>query len=338
MTGESGRNHRLLLRRALVGLIISSALIAVLLQFVEVAEVTDLFADINWLFYGIGLLLWMCIYLLRAMRFVTLVPATPYPTMLSITAIHNLFLRLMPFRTGELVYGYLVKRAGTASLGKGLLGLLLLRVLDATIVVLFFTVALLVDGGLWLGSRNTGLALASGAALLGEVPVIMLPQLLRIFSRLVQKLLSTFGLADHKRVQSSVTKLSNTVDDFSRLPLPSVLKLAGISAVQWLLTFGAFFAIMRAFAQPVSISQTVLGATAAVVSGFLPIGGIGSFGTQEAGWALGFVLVGLERSQAVASGFGVSLVTLSYCILLGLVGAVVLRPGTSVENNPDGYR
>jgi uncharacterized membrane protein YbhN (UPF0104 family) len=132
--------------------------------------------------------------------------------------------------------------------------------------------------------------------------------------------------------------LSNTVDDFSRLPLPSVLKLAGISAVQWLLTFGAFFAIMRAFAQPVSISQTVLGATAAVVSGFLPIGGIGSFGTQEAGWALGFVLVGLERSQAVASGFGVSLVTLSYCILLGLVGAVVLRPGTSVENNPDGYR
>jgi uncharacterized membrane protein YbhN (UPF0104 family) len=94
--------------------------------------------------------------------------------------------------------------------------------------------------------------------------------------------------------------------------------------VLWLLTFGGFFAIMRSFSLPVGVSQTVLGSTAAVVTGFLPIGGIGNFGTLEAGWALGFALVGLEQEQAVASGFGVSLTTFSYAALLGLLGWIGL--------------
>ena len=61
-----------------------------------------------------------------------------------------------------------------------------------------------------------------------------------------------------------------------------------------------------------------------MVSGFLPVSGIGSFGALEAGWALGFVLVGLETPIAVATAFGFSIVTLVYAALFGLVGWIWL--------------
>ncbi len=100
---------------------------------------------------------------------------------------------------------------------------------------------------------------------------------------------------------------------------PRTVLLGGITLLLWLLTFAAFFVIMRAFGIPMSIAETVLGSTAAVVAGFLPIGAIGSFGPLEAGWAGGFMLVGLEHDPALASGIGVSLTTLGYAIVLGVV-------------------
>ena len=43
--------------------------------------------------------------------------------MLAIAAVHNLLLRILPLRTGDLSYAILVKRAGTAGLGGILMAL-----------------------------------------------------------------------------------------------------------------------------------------------------------------------------------------------------------------------
>ncbi len=119
-------------------------------------------------------------------------------------------------------------------------------------------------------------------------------------------------------------KAAGAIDSFAAVSYRQLVKITLLTLVQWLLTFGAFFAIMRAFYMPVSLAQTTLGSTASVVTGFLPIGGIGSFGTLEAGWALGFVLVGLDQTRAITSGFGVSFSTFSYVALLGLLGWIGL--------------
>jgi len=97
-----------------------------------------------------------------------------------------------------------------------------------------------------------------------------------------------------------------------------------LSLLLWFLTFLTFFILMRGLQIPVSLIQTLLGATASVVASFLPIGGIGSFGTVETGWALGFKLVGLESSLAITSGISVSLLTFSFATVLGILGGVNL--------------
>ncbi len=319
----SARGRSLLLK-TLLGLAITGSLLLFLLRYVDLRLVGDLFRHARWPLWLTGLGIWLLIYFGRALRFVLLAPRTPYGTMFCIAAVHNFLLRLLPFRTGELSYAFLVRRAGSAGLGESLLGLLLIRILDSTCVVILFAVALAFHHGTYLGSRTTGLAAAAGAALLGLLFSLLLTRLLRLAARLTHGAARLVSVDARPRVQRVLGKLDGAVADFARVKSSVIAWSMLVSVILWLLTFAAFHAIMRSFSMPVTVAQTVLGSTAAVVTGFLPIGGIGSFGTLEAGWALGFVLVGLERQSALASGFGVSISTFIYGVLLGLVGWIGL--------------
>lgn len=317
-------NRRGLLVKAAVGLAITTGLVLFLLRYIDPRQVGQLLTSMDWLYCLTAFGIWLAMYLVRALRFVLLAPKTPFLTMLCIASVHNFLLRVLPMRTGEISYGLLVRRAGTAGLGESLLGLLLLRVLDATVVVVVFSVTLSVHRGIYLGDRRLGITVAAAAALLGIVVVMNLGRLLRAALGIARGGVRLLRLEGRETVKRSLARVEGSVKTFSEVGPRTTLAVAAVTVVLWLLTFSAFFAIMRGFSMPVGIPQTVLGSTAAVVTGFLPIGGIGSFGTMEAGWALGFVLVGLDREKAVASGFGVSLTSFVFAAILGLAGWIWL--------------
>lgn len=306
--------------KAALGLVISLALFRLLFEFVDFEDLGALFVNLRWGPWLLGWVLWMGVYAARTVRFRLLAPRTPPGTMFWITSVHTLLLRVLPFRTGELSYGILVKRAGTAGLGESLLGLLLLRIMDATTVVTVFSVTLAAWGGSYVGDHHVGLAVAAGAAVLGILAILALPRLLRVAVTTARSLTAALRIDKVRPVARILEGGAGAVDAFASIGRPTLARLGLVSLVQWLLTFGAFYAILSAFSTPVGPAETVMGATASVVSGFLPVGGIGTFGTLEAGWAIGFVLVGLDEATAVATGFGVSLSTLGYSILPGLLG------------------
>jgi glycosyltransferase 2 family protein len=312
------------LLKAVVGVLVTAVLFYVLLRYVDLRQVGELIARTRWPLWLAGLGVWVLLYLGRAARFVMLAPRTPYVTMLCIAAVHNFVLRILPFRTGELAYAFLVKRAGTAGLGESLISLLLLRILDSVAVVIVFAAALAFHRGTYLADRRIGLIAAGAAAIVGLALVTALVPALRLVLRAARGLLRALRLEARPAVEALLRKAGGAIEDFARLRPAAIVRITAVSLVLWLLTFAAFFAIMRAFSMPVGIAQTILGSTAAVVTAFLPIGGIGSFGTLEAGWALGFALVGLEQTKAVTSGFGVSLSTFAYGAILGLLGWIGL--------------
>lgn len=321
-----------LVTRVLLGLAVTTLLLALLARFVDLQTLEDLAASLTWGPVLLALVFWNLILVFRAWRFVLLAPRTPFATMLGIASVHSLLLRLLPLRTGELAYPLLVKRAGGAGLGESFLGIFLLRVVDATTVLIVFAVALSFHHGTYLGTRSTGLAMAAGAGLLGILAVLFLPRLFVISVRLLRWGLNLFSLGEHPRALRILDRFQGAARDFARLKTTTIGWLGLVSGAQWLLTFAAFFAIMRAFGLPVSFPQTILGATAGVVTGFLPIGGIGSFGTLEAGWALGFVLVGLPQESAVASGLGSSVLTLLMGVPAGVLGWLSLGRGQSTAS------
>ncbi|MCK5800332.1 MAG: flippase-like domain-containing protein [Deltaproteobacteria bacterium] len=311
--------------KVLIGLTITGGLILFLFRYVDWHHVVALSHDANWWLLAAVIPIYEILYVFRAQRFVLLAPRTPFSVMLCIGAIHNFMLRILPMRTGELSYAFLVRRAGTSGIGESLLGLFLLRVLDATAVVIIFATTLALNQAAYQGDTKLGLLVALGVALLGALTALFFRQLLTLGFTIFAGTLRIVRLTRNRKVAAMVDHLGELIRSYAKLTLRTILAQAALTLIVWMINFVIVFLIMRAFAIPVTFPQAVLGGTGATVTGFLPIGGIGSFGALEAGWALGFALVGLSPSLAVASGFAFSFVTFASAALLALLSWIVFR-------------
>ena len=87
----------------------------------------------------------------------------------------------------------------------------------------------------------------------------------------------------------------------------------------WMMIFFVFYAFMRGFGIDVSFLKVVFGSTIAVIANALPISGLGNWGTLEAGWAAGFLIVGLSKEEAIATGFGVHILIFLVCAITALI-------------------
>ena len=78
-----------------------------------------------------------------------------------------------------------------------------------------------------------------------------------------------------------------------------------LTTLSWLMAFWVFYAFMRGFGISISFLNVIFGSSVALFVNALPISGLGNWGILEAGWAAGFLLVGLAKEKAIATGFGV---------------------------------
>jgi uncharacterized membrane protein YbhN (UPF0104 family) len=91
------------------------------------------------------------------------------------------------------------------------------------------------------------------------------------------------------------------------------------SLASWFMIFWTFYAYMRGFGVDISFTKMLLGSTIGVIANALPISGIGNWGTLEAGWAAGFLMVGLSKEKAITTGFGVHIAIFILCLLISFI-------------------
>jgi hypothetical protein len=267
-----------------------------------------------------GLALGFALYTLgcvaRAWRLKEVGLRAPRPVLMAVACVHQALNKVLPLRSGELSYPWLARRTGGQGFGEALIGLAYLRILDLVGVAVLFVGTLALDRRAFLGDARLGflvsLVLLAGAL---AVMVWLLP-LLRIAIELSVRLAGPRPFLQRART---------TVDRFPQLSPRAHLALAGLTIAGWLFVYGTFQVLLAAFGLPLGFARTVLGATAGVIASVQPIQGVGSFGTLEAGWALGMSLVGMDRRAAVATGIGVQLFTFLYAVLLGGWGWWQLR-------------
>ena len=90
------------------------------------------------------------------------------------------------------------------------------------------------------------------------------------------------------------------------------------SLASWFMIFWNLYAYMRSFGIDLPITKMLFGSTIGVLANALPVSGIGNWGTLEAGWTAGFLMVGVSKEKAIATGFGVHIVTFIVCALISL--------------------
>jgi uncharacterized membrane protein YbhN (UPF0104 family) len=100
-------------------------------------------------------------------------------------------------------------------------------------------------------------------------------------------------------------KMEPVVEEFAGFDTKRfVPELALTSMLVWGALYAFSFVTIHAFGVDISFLQSVAGSTGGVLTNVLPINSFGSFGTMEAGWAGGFVLVGMSPQDAITTGFG----------------------------------
>ncbi len=314
------RSSDSLIRKS-AGVLIGLGLLAWLLSQVDLEDITNMIAQTDLRWFAVGCLAYLVSSLLRAYRFVQLThsPLERISDMAVVVVAMSLANQILPARLGELSYVYLARRTQGLSFGHGLASLLIARLFDLLAIGLLYLLAALPLLGqlpsenlvyLWATAGTTTLvvvilaALATRSASLCGVVTDLLerPLLARLpgrsrYVRLVKNIERNLGWGGGSVRQGNLLLTSLAV---------------------WLSTFGMQFFVLLSLNVSVTFWHTVIGATFAALTSILPVNAIGNFGTLEAGWTAGFVLVGMDPSLALTTGFATHLLTLAYPIMFGL--------------------
>lgn len=285
-----------------------------------IAQVLD---SIGWSGIAIIVVLYSITQILRTARIWYLLPARYRPSfriVLAIVAVHQCLNHLLPVRLGEASFPLLMKRYAAVPAAPALSLLLVMRLQELVVLVIFFAGALVLHLLKTTGDLPIGLLLAISA--LGVVGLALafrlLPAFLRVGSAILRRprLLPSFG-----PFKARIASFLDQVGTEWTAPVSPYRR-----GLAWCLTIAIWFNTcfislqgMRLSGFKISYVETVLGSTIASLSYVLPINAFGGFGSLEAGWTFGFAALGFDPRGVLAVAFVLHVLLLLLLIVSALI-------------------
>ncbi len=313
------RKRRIFSVKTLVFLVISALLAFFLIRQLEFSKTVEIIRKADLLIIAASCAAYIVSNLFKTLRYSLLLRSFKlgFFDHFTVSSYQNFFNQILPARTGELTFVYYLKKFSNAPLSTGLHILLLTRIFDFIVVSAFFVGSLL----LHYGRRTSGSLLIAGV-LFFIISVILLFNIkwlvimgAKIFAVAVRVLrLGTIGFI--KKIESKIDPIVSEFSNFETLRhMPG---LAISSLLVWIALYLFSYLTLRAFGIDISLLLSIAGSTGGVLANVLPINSFGSFGTMEAGWTAGFVLVGVSAQDAITTGFGYHIINFFVSAFLAL--------------------
>ena len=307
----------------IVAFVITIILVAILLSQVEIGDVVSTLADIDPIHVIIGFILYACSYYFRALRFhILLNKEVRLRDLFNIVCVHNMVNNILPARTGELSYIYLLKKLHNKKTGEGIATLFVARVFDFISISLLFLVSAFMMHEL---PKMIIKSVWVIALFFGLIAIFLIALLLfgKSFLNLVKIFFERFNWDKKHFADYLLRKGEETVESFEKIKISGkilIIVLILNSFGIWLLLYSLNYILVRAMDINLSYFEVVFASTFAVFTTILPIQGIGGFGTLESGWTVGFIAVGVTKEVAISSGFGFHIILWLYFVILGCWG------------------
>lgn len=305
----------------LVPAIIAVLLVVALISQIKLADIVGAVKNISPIWLIFGFVLYVLGYYYRALRFhILLDRKVSVKELFLIVSLHNMANNLLPARTGEFSYIYLVKKRDDISAAEGVATLAIARALDFLAIAIIFIL-------------STFFVFRELPSSLARLPLLLIISML--FVLLVLYLISYHGEGTIRILESIASKVgtqkggvfSSLVDkgrelqrEFRIIRSRKILLNAFLASI---LIWGFNYLIVYVLINDVGIKMGLWGAlfcnTFAVLTTLLPIQGVGGFGTREGGWIIGFVLLGVSMEIAIAASFAIHIAVFIYFLVLGVV-------------------
>lgn len=325
------------LRRLLVSGIITVGLIYLLLQQIDPEAIIHALSSINPVWALAGLIFYIMNNLLRAVRFMILLPSHPNQIvrMLAVVSGLSLMNQILPARTGELSFIYLASRGEGFDTGESAAALLLARTFDLLTISFLFIVMALANLDHLPADTAIYIYIMASVMSIGGLALVSLPRVGGTLLSTMTQIFQRLGTSQTRLCQRLALIAEQMVGNFAAAHSLSTYSLMSVSSILvWLLNFGIMYAFVRGLGIDLSYPHLIIGATFANLTNVLPISGIGNFGTLEAGWMAGFMLLGFDHQTAITTGFTTHILAFLCALITGLWGLALLRFKHSDQSQP----
>jgi glycosyltransferase 2 family protein len=308
--------------RLLVSILITAILILVLFSQISFGDFYALFfhLDPGWALSGcLGYVLSL---LFRALRIRWLVHSKDLSLSQSarLSVLHNFSLMILPSKLGELAYPYLLNRMCGITLTEGLASLITARIYDFFITFMMLLISAMgfpeiLKINVWVAGM-----IAVSCVSLTFLTLFHMSRLSRWVSAVFETLSSRVRFKRRNPFPWIRDKASHISADFDAIhSRRGYVPVTLLTTLSWLMAFWMFYSFLRGFGISISFLNVIFGSSVALFVNALPISGVGNWGILEAGWAAGFLIVGLSKEKAIATGFGVHILIFIITGLLALL-------------------
>jgi hypothetical protein len=317
-------------RRKIIAAILTAVVFAAMIAWAGPARLAHVFASFGWRGGAWLFLIYQSTQFLRGIRLHGALPEDSRPgwlTLFGIVSLHQFLNHVMPVRLGELSLPLFLRRFSGVDASAGVAALVVVRLQEIFVLALLFLLAVASLGRGGSAAHQREWMLIGGGATVGLIVFrAMLPWLLRQAERALARPARSAGprWAPHlARLQRFVLGL----EEKFALPVPWTKRLwfFVLTVAIWLNTFFLFHETLRLNGVHLRFSQTIVGSAFANLTQTLPINTVGSFGSLEAGWTLGFSLMGIDPSVALATGLAMHVLVVGFLALSAMVAWLLLN-------------
>ncbi len=253
--------------------------------------------------------------------------------MFLVAMIRNAFNMVLPARTGELSYIYVLTKRFMFPLEIGISTLMVVMIFDLVIVFSLILISIVIVG------INTyeisSVSLIAIAVVLLAVSLLILFYLSNIIDLVLivyRKLLARFRVPEEKLVYRIYKKLLDININLRIIKGKGIYWKVYLSSVATrVLKFTSYYLIIHAILSPMGYTfgelnywVILLATVAAEISAVLPTHALAGFGTYEGAFALAFIMLGFTEEISIIVGFSYHLVVLMFTVILGILAMIII--------------
>jgi len=310
------------LKPVILSLTITAAIFFVLLAQISLKDLFTLLKSVDPLWAALGVTGYLLALLFRALRFKWLIHSQDVPLLelFRITVFHNLSIMVLPSKLGEFTFPYFLNKISGISMTEGLASLIASRVYDFFIILTTFLFASIGFQSLFKISPFLIILLTAFLLVFIFFAFSHMSGLFVWFSNALEKLSKWEKSRNIKSLLWMQRKMNEMAKDFYAMKSRrAYLPISLTSFISWIMVFWMCYAFLRGFGIDISFLRVVFGSTVGMMASALPISGFGNWGTLEVGWTAGFLMAGLNKEKAIASGFGVHILIFITCVAISFI-------------------
>ena len=317
---------RTLLSKILIPTAIAAIVCYLLLREISIEKIPETLGQAPISALVIGFVLYSLLVWTKALRFRELLELDVSVWQLTpILALHTFWGNLLPMRSGDLSYIYLMKRREGVDETKSVASLMLASVIDLMLLLAF-----MVGSGWTLrfslsGELSHTILFVTPLLIFCALAILLCtactaPNACAAIAHFCAKPLLYF---EKRPITWLVNKCLDVIHELTQIRFDwHFAKIWGYS----FLSLGIRFGFQCYLAREMGINISVISLTFALaftsIFNLLPIQSIGNFGTVEFPFAWALMRFGTPKEIAIVAGFSLHLIILLYCIPLGIYGLI----------------